>query len=718
MALANCAFIAAMNGQRVLVMDWDLEAPGLPYYFRGLIDQRGASIIRNSAGVLDLFWQWRISVRGAIDADGLNESIEPFRNQSAFKNWANPLVEPNRLPKGAKLDVVTAGSATIDCPSPTSYAEALSRFNWTEFFEEEAGGILIDELRRWCLQHYDLVLIDSRTGLADVAGICTMQIPDSVYLCFVLNRQNIEGSARVASSIVASRGDEISVRTIPMRVSKDRPTEEADARARALREFKRAQLPMDRVETDLKTLSVPTSIVPYYEALEPFTSGDHGGDLSWAYWRLTESLLERDLPILKVDRAWNDEVRARLQPTITTVEYLGELEDADPDRAIEEIERFLDGALDADPSLELDREYVRALVAATVEVVDRSWEVDRVRLLRVENKTLDLLEQMQDGSDGDWRMDLALAAEQFDFGFDRSSTEQLSRTARIERVLSRGEQDAALLLRRAQNSIEMAVLLKETQQFPKAQAAVEKVEDLAAEAQGLDADPEQIAYVRAAVADIKARIAISNGDFQTARHYFEALLTQTANWENRRLALLGAEALMSMAEISSDDQARTGYLMKAIEMQPRVVLRDIDRLAGTVNSLLHPGSDPGTALRVAQALFKDSRATGSLPYGRTSEATKKFGAVANQLVRFMRASDPEESVIVLDRLGVAATRTLRGWTSGAGRITSDRNDSDVLLQLYEKLAERLQLAGCSRRMILNLRGAISGARIHDQDGEP
>ena len=33
MALANVAFMAAMNRQRVLVMDWDLEAPGLEMYF-------------------------------------------------------------------------------------------------------------------------------------------------------------------------------------------------------------------------------------------------------------------------------------------------------------------------------------------------------------------------------------------------------------------------------------------------------------------------------------------------------------------------------------------------------------------------------------------------------------------------------------------------------------------------------------------------------------
>src|SRR6266566_6536125 len=33
MALANVAWILASNGKRVLVVDWDLEAPGLHRYF-------------------------------------------------------------------------------------------------------------------------------------------------------------------------------------------------------------------------------------------------------------------------------------------------------------------------------------------------------------------------------------------------------------------------------------------------------------------------------------------------------------------------------------------------------------------------------------------------------------------------------------------------------------------------------------------------------------
>lgn len=54
MALANVGFLAAMAGKRVLLMDWDLEAPGLAYYFRGMTDHADSRRIRTADGILDL----------------------------------------------------------------------------------------------------------------------------------------------------------------------------------------------------------------------------------------------------------------------------------------------------------------------------------------------------------------------------------------------------------------------------------------------------------------------------------------------------------------------------------------------------------------------------------------------------------------------------------------------------------------------------------------
>ena len=53
MALANIAWLLASYGKKVLVIDWDLEAPGLHRYFQPfLIDPE----LTSSEGVIDFVW--------------------------------------------------------------------------------------------------------------------------------------------------------------------------------------------------------------------------------------------------------------------------------------------------------------------------------------------------------------------------------------------------------------------------------------------------------------------------------------------------------------------------------------------------------------------------------------------------------------------------------------------------------------------------------------
>ena len=50
--------------------------------------------------------------------------------------------------------------------------------DWDNFYERLGGGQFFDALRTDMKRHYDYVLIDSRTGLSDIADICTVQMPD------------------------------------------------------------------------------------------------------------------------------------------------------------------------------------------------------------------------------------------------------------------------------------------------------------------------------------------------------------------------------------------------------------------------------------------------------------------------------------------------------------------------------------------------------------
>jgi hypothetical protein len=79
------------------------------------------------------------------------------------------------------------------------------------------GSALLDALRDDMRANYDYVLIDSRTGLSDIAGICTVQLPDVVVDCFTLSSQSIEGAASVAQSVLAQASRPITVLPVLMR---------------------------------------------------------------------------------------------------------------------------------------------------------------------------------------------------------------------------------------------------------------------------------------------------------------------------------------------------------------------------------------------------------------------------------------------------------------------------------------------------------------------
>ena len=87
-------------------------------------------------------------------------------------------------------------------------------------------------------RNYDYVLIDSRTGLSDVADICTIELPDVLAVCFTLSDQSIEGAANVARQISNRYRDRnIRVLPVPMRIE-DGEKEKLDVgRSTARRRF-------------------------------------------------------------------------------------------------------------------------------------------------------------------------------------------------------------------------------------------------------------------------------------------------------------------------------------------------------------------------------------------------------------------------------------------------------------------------------------------------
>jgi tetratricopeptide (TPR) repeat protein len=85
------------------------------------------------------------------------------------------------------------------------YAERVRSFDWAEMFSRLKGAEFVKRFGEKCRGTYDFTLIDSRTGIADTAGIATIVLPSVVVLCFTPNRQNVLGIRAIAESIVAAR---------------------------------------------------------------------------------------------------------------------------------------------------------------------------------------------------------------------------------------------------------------------------------------------------------------------------------------------------------------------------------------------------------------------------------------------------------------------------------------------------------------------------------
>jgi MinD-like ATPase involved in chromosome partitioning or flagellar assembly len=192
MALANIGVLLAKRGKRVLLMDWDLEAPGLDRYFRPHIE-------------------------GSFPADrGIIHVLHEATTNSAV-DWRPHVQEvtvnaANTSPQASyKVSIIPSGVASPD------YGRKVSTFSWANFIEENDGGPIIERWRDEWKNAFDFILVDSRTGITDSGGICTVLLPDLLVLVFTANDQSFEGAVGIAQSAQIERRN-LAVQRAPLTI--------------------------------------------------------------------------------------------------------------------------------------------------------------------------------------------------------------------------------------------------------------------------------------------------------------------------------------------------------------------------------------------------------------------------------------------------------------------------------------------------------------------
>ncbi|MEO8006127.1 MAG: hypothetical protein ABI771_14530, partial [Betaproteobacteria bacterium] len=222
MAVAGIANLLAREGLRVLAIDFDLEAPGLERYF---FDADESRRVREGPGLVDLL----LTYKRALTNEAAFERAE-------FKNWRSFVTEaiPRASDKGGLVDIITSGRREPQ-ERLREYALAVRTFDWQDFFDNWKGEGFFEWLRRQVVGKapgYDVVLVDSRTGVTEMGGICAYQLADVAVMLCAANYQNLDGTVAVANDfrsdavLALRRGRPLELLVVPARLEDNNPGRE------------------------------------------------------------------------------------------------------------------------------------------------------------------------------------------------------------------------------------------------------------------------------------------------------------------------------------------------------------------------------------------------------------------------------------------------------------------------------------------------------------
>jgi len=189
MALANVACLLA-RGQTerkgILVIDWDMEAPGLHRFFRSLFkrqipsDKNLDQELDVRPGLIELFQELDKATNNSdfVDKDQSEELAGRLFNEVKLERF----ILKTDLPS---LHLLKAGRFDEDYPS------RVNAFDWQALYNRAPW--LFQSLAKRLGELYQYILIDSRTGFTDISGICTMLMPEKLVVVFTPNRQSLTG---------------------------------------------------------------------------------------------------------------------------------------------------------------------------------------------------------------------------------------------------------------------------------------------------------------------------------------------------------------------------------------------------------------------------------------------------------------------------------------------------------------------------------------------
>ncbi|MES2642870.1 MAG: P-loop NTPase [Myxococcota bacterium] len=224
-ATANIAPILSNAGYRVIVVDFDLEAPGVHRFF-GVRDEDC------TGGVIDL-----VEAHAARLAAGGDVALPPFPEELLLEprfadvetldgkldaeQVRDRILGPRRIGTTTTYDtgvrVLPAGR--LDA----RYRERVAAIDWATRWQDPAWRTFFGWLKAELEARAEVVFLDARAGVTELAALCLFGLADRVVILTPPTSQGFDGAIATARALrAAGRGPgDHGTLLVPSRVSKD-----------------------------------------------------------------------------------------------------------------------------------------------------------------------------------------------------------------------------------------------------------------------------------------------------------------------------------------------------------------------------------------------------------------------------------------------------------------------------------------------------------------
>ncbi|MEA5420662.1 AAA family ATPase [Spirulina sp. CCNP1310] len=168
-ALIQTAFQLIRSGKRVVIVDMDVEAPGLHTLLP-------AQKVTSKVGLVDYLWERQTCF--------FNEDHQPQVELGGDKGIIYSVTDSHSK---RPLFVVPAGNIG------RRYVQRLSLLTTTHLFDKTDDPWLQFERELWEQFQPDIMLIDARTGLNEWGGFTLLGLADDIFIVLYPSEQNAEG---------------------------------------------------------------------------------------------------------------------------------------------------------------------------------------------------------------------------------------------------------------------------------------------------------------------------------------------------------------------------------------------------------------------------------------------------------------------------------------------------------------------------------------------